>query len=444
MRRVAAWSGAAIALLTAAGAGAQNLDPERLLTATRYDQEYAPIAYSAPATHNRVWRLQQALQRGEVKLQWDAVHGYLPSLLKALEIDPDSQVLVFSSTSLQFSLIDPTNPRALYFNDDTYVGHVPGSPFTEIATLDDEKGLVFHGFDNLRENTTGKLVREGGRCLTCHDTYSMTGGGVPRVVVMSAPVDDPRDDRKWSAATETDDRTPLEQRWGGWYVTGSTGSTRHFGNLPLREQKRDAHLREVKDRRNVSTLGDFFDVSRHMTPYSDVVALMVLEHQAQVQNLITRVDYKVHTVMSAAPSGAAAPGSWNEVGDADRKRLQMMMEPLVRALFMQDAVSLADPVIGSSGFAERFQKLGPADPRGRSLRQLDLSTRLFRYPLSYQIYSPQFAALPPFAIDYLYDRIAEVLSGRDTTGISASLAEADRAAIRDILRATKPDLAKRL
>ena len=83
------------------------------------------------------------------------------------------------------------------------------------------------------------MDREGGRCLTCHDTYSMMGGGVPRVLAMSAPVDVPEDTRTYSSASEVDDRTPISQRWGGWYVSGwylpgKNGPVDHFGNLPLR------------------------------------------------------------------------------------------------------------------------------------------------------------------------------------------------------------------
>ena len=95
----------------------------------------------------------------------------------------------------------------------------------------------------------------------------------------------------------------------------------------------------------------------------------------------------------------------------------------------------------SSGFAERFSKLGPRDSRGRSLRELDLHKRLFRYPLSFEIYSPQFDALPPYAKEYILGRVAEVLKGRDTTGLSAALQPEQRQAITEILIDTKPALA---
>jgi hypothetical protein len=441
------WTVAGLAALLALVAGPAQADPEILPTATRYDVEYPVVAYSGPARKNRVWRLQQQLTSGEVKLKWEPKTGYLRSLLAALEINVDSQLLVFSRTSLQIERISPETPRAVYFNDDTYVGFVQNSPLIELTVIDSDKGAVFYGFEN-RSDYPPEFAREGSRCLTCHDTFSMTGGGVPRVMVLSAPVDDPSDPRTMIAAQDVDDRTPMDVRWGGWYVTGSTGATNHLGNLPVREDRGGDKLRQRRDSRlNLTSLAGYFDTSIVLTDQSDVVALTVLEHQTWLQNLITRVDYKVRTVMEREGDASGATGratpvrSWADISPNDTGRLQQMMEPLVRALFMRDAVALKDPMVGSSGFAARFQKLGPTDSRGRSLRELDLQTRLFRYPLSFLVYSEQLDDLPPYALDYVHARIVEVLQGRDTTGIAASLSAADRKAITEILLDTKPALA---
>ncbi len=214
---------AAAALFGLAGMAAAA-DGDRLRTNVRYDQEYPVIAYSGPATHNRVWRLQQRLESGELKLVWDPRFGYLRSLLQALDINPDSQVLVFSRTSLQVEHIDAHTPRAVYFNDDTYIGYVQNSSLVEVTAIDSEKGPVFYAFDNQENGTPTHMEREGGRCLTCHDTFSMTGGGVPRVMVMSAPVDDKADIRTYTAADETDDRTPL-----AWAVHKTLAEVRERG-----------------------------------------------------------------------------------------------------------------------------------------------------------------------------------------------------------------------
>lgn len=442
LRRVAGILPASAIMAAALWAGGASADTDRLLVnATRYDQEYPVIDYSGSATHNRVWRLQQRLNSGEVKLEWEPRWGYLRSLLKALDINTDSQVLVFSRTSLQTDKISATTPRAIYFNDDTYVGWVQDSALTEFTVIDAHAGVVFFGLDN-RPEPAVRMERDGGRCLTCHDTYSMMGGGVPRVLVMSSPVDDAADTRTFTSASEVDDRTPVSQRWGGWYVTGGHGRQSHFGNLPLREEKGQEALRRTSARDLVS-LGRYFDTNAYLTDKSDIAALMVLEHQSFVQNQITRVNYKVRSMMAREGHGPA-PHSWAEATERDRAQMRTVIEPLVRALFCADAVQLEDRIESTSGFAARFSAQGPRDHRGRGLRELDLNKRLFRYPLSYLIYSEHFDALPDYVLDYVGTRIAEVLNGTDKTGISERFTPAERETIAQILIDTKPRFGKLL
>lgn len=235
-----------MAMLLGCAVTAPAGEPDRLRTPVPYDTEYPVIDYSGPATQNRVWRMHQKMLSGELEFTWDPEFGYLKSLLKALDINPDSQVLVYSRTSLQVEYINGHTPRAVYFNDDTYVGYVQGSPLIEVASIDAGKGAVFYAFENRQDGTPTHMEREGSRCLSCHDTFSQMGGGVPRLMVMSAPVDDASDPREGVTAGETDDRTPLAGRWGGWYVTGSTGKQPHLGNLPLREERAGERLQDRK------------------------------------------------------------------------------------------------------------------------------------------------------------------------------------------------------
>jgi hypothetical protein len=430
--------------------GVANADTDRLIAnAMRYDLEYPEIGYSGPARDNRIWRFQQKLNSGELKLQWEPHFGYLRSVLKALEIDPSSQIMVFSKTSLQTSVINEQTPRAIYFNDDTYVGFVLNSDLVEFASIDAKVGVVFFGMIN-RRDTAPLLERDGGRCLTCHDTYSMMGGGVPRVMIMSAPVDDAADTRTFGSASEVDDRTPIAERWGGWYVSGWYQPGRngppvtHFGNLPLRTENPGPHsdrLRElIPGRDNLGNLSAYFDTSLYLSDKSDVVALLVSEHQTFVQNLITRVKYKASTIMSQSGSGPA-PRAWADIEPRRQAALKQVSEPLLRALFFADAVPLTGQVITSSGYTERFAQRGPKDAEGRSLRDLKLEKRLFRYPLSYMVYTDSFNALPAFVREYIDARIVDVLLGRDQTGIAAKLAPEDRAAIGQILADTLPRFA---
>jgi hypothetical protein len=443
-------------LVAAAGTGAARADTDRLqVSAMRYEQEYPAVQYSGPARDNRIWRLQQKLDSGEVKLQWEPKWGYLRSLLRALEIDISSQTLVFSKTSLQTTKIAEPTPRAIYFNDDTYVGFVQNSDLLEFAAIDAKVGVVFFGMTN-RRDTKPLLDRDGGRCLTCHDTYSMMGGGVPRVMVMSAPVDDAADTRTFSSASEVDDRTPISERWGGWYLSGwylpgeDGKPVTHFGNLPLRAESDNgreagAQLRALAGTRdNRGNVKGYFDTAAYLTDKSDVVALLVMEHQTFVENLITRTRYKSANVMSRDGRDAKGPRTWAGVATRDQDALKAIIDPLLRALFFTDAVPLTGQVVTSSGYTEKFALRGPQDAEGRGLRDLQLEGRLFRYPLSYMIYTESFNSLPPYVLDYIDMRMAEVLTGKDRSGIGSKLSAEDRKAISQILVQTLPRFSGRL
>jgi hypothetical protein len=149
-------------------------------------------------------------------------------------------------------------------------------------------------------------------------------------------------------------------------------------------------------------------------PDSDVVALMVLGHQVRMHNLIARLHRR----------------------SVDGLPFDEDVEDLVRYMLFVDEAPLRGPISGSTTFAADFERLGPRDAGGRSLRQFDLGGRLFRYPLSYLIYSQAFRALPQPVLARVYGRLTEVLSGRDTTPAFARLSSQDRTAITEILTAT--------
>jgi hypothetical protein len=405
----------------------------------RYDSEYPAIHYTGPATANSIARLQERLERGELKLAWREPRGYLDAILRELDIPVSSQVLVYSKTSLQFPLINGGNPRALYFGDDAFVGWVRGSDLLEFAAMDAERGLVFY---SLLNRPTAKLLveRENNRCLTCHDTFSMTGGGVPRFMVNSSIVDRNGSQLTDRISGQVTDRTPIAERWGGWYVTGGHGDQQHLGNLQL-ERWHDGDPLDLTKTGNLRTLAALFDTQGYAMPTSDIVALLVMEHQSTVYNLITRLNFKARTVLAREGvelPGGLGPKTWEEMSPRDTRLMRAMMEPLVRAMLFAGAAPLSASVTGSAGYERDFTAPGPRDSRGRSLRDLDLRTRLFRYPLSYLVYSAAFDALPFYATDYVYRRFAEILGGVDGTAEYAHLSAEDRRAILAILLETKP------
>jgi hypothetical protein len=415
--------GLGVAVATAAAADQGQTNPFALATPTKlsYDTEYPVMHYGRTPTHNAIARLQQRLQSGEVKLSFSEPRGYLDSLLAALAIDPSSQALVYSKTSLQTGAISAATPRAIYFDTDTYVGFVQGSGNLELGTMDSELGQVFYVLPN-RRNAAVQIERQTLDCLACHDTYEMSGGGVPRFLLMSSYVNVRGDQLTHEDSILTTDETPIESRWGGWYVTGQTGKQVHVGNIQVHTVQELVKLDSVR-RGNIDTLDALFNTAPYLTDKSDVVALLVLQHQVTVQNLLTRANFEVREAL--AKSG-------NRAGALSRKtqgELHGFMDDLAKAMLFGDAVPYTDTIRGNSGFDAWFQKQGPRDPQGRSLRELDLKTRLFRYPLSYLVYTPSFDALPDYVRDYVYGRFAAVLKGSDTL---------------QILTATKPSFAQYL
>ena len=184
----------------------------------------------------------------------------------------------------------------------------------------------------------------------------------------------------------------------------------------------------VTARRSAATsLGDFFDVRGYPAASSDIAALLVFDHQMRINNLLTGANWRVRIAAADAPATTAAVA-----GDAAAE--------LVDALLFVDEAPLAGPVTGAPGFAEEFTARGPFDAGGRSLRQLDLRTRLMRFPCSYMIYSDAFEQLPAVARDAVYARLWAILSGSDAAPRYARLSAADRRAIIEILRDTKKDL----
>ena len=415
----------------------------------RYDTEYPTMHYATAPRGDAIEKLEARLSSGAVKLD-AGPRGYLDSLLAALDIDASSQTLVFSQTSLQSRRINPRTPRAIYFNDDVYVAWVQNGPL-EIASLDPNLGPVFYLLDN---DTKGAKIaprppftRELTRCLSCHDSYSLSGGGVPRFIVGSGytgPAGNLVSHEGWILV---EDSTPLEDRWGGWYVTGKSGEQKHLGNVLIRNQQDFDRLDELR-RGNLETLDALFDTKPYLTDKSDIVALLILEHQVNAQNAITRTNFDIRTAIdrergaSHAKDGYELPA--DQLSAETRKAIDEAVEPLVRTLLFADETTLTAPVSGDPRFVEQFMSRAIKDPSGRSLRDLDRRTRMFRYPLSYVVYSPAFDALPRAAREAVYRRIGALLRGAQGDAMVARLRPDERTAILEIFAATKAEFAAAL
>ncbi len=355
-------------------------------------------AQEAPGT-NAIERLQARIDSGEASLTFEpSGQGYLQSLLEELGMDPHSQLLVFSAGSLQFMHINQETPRAIYHDDDLSVAWVQGGDMLEIIATDVE-GLAFYTLD---ANAPGPVFeRRHNECVICHgfatrwapghmigDSDTGPGGKVLNLTL----------DRIFNL---TDQRTPFAERYGGWYVTGQTGDMAHRGNVTL-DPERPTVL--PSGGLNVLSLADHLDIAQYLAPTSDIVSLLVLEHKVGFVNLTMQIN--------AQYRGLNNPALDPRLQATDRD-IDESIEHLVRYMTFVNEMPLPSPVQGNAVYRQNFESQGHRDQLGRSLHELDLQRSVFRYPLSFMVYSEAFERLHPFAKKRVWRRLHDVLSGRD-------------------------------
>ena len=328
-------------------------------------------------------------------------------MLNALDVPFSSQILVFSKTSFQASRISPRTPRAIYHNDEVTVGWVKGGDVVEFAVADARLGVVFYTMDQERVSRP-TIDRRGNECLQCHDSGATLG--VPGFVVRSVVPDRSGMPLFPGIAYLTDHRSPMKERWGGWYVTGTHGDTRHMGNSFVEKGESSDQL-DTEKYANLTDLRRHFDNGAYLEPTSDLVALMTIEHQTRMTNLISRLNYEFRLERDTNPA----------------------VEELVKYMLFADEALLDAPVKGASNFAADFARSARRDRKGRSLRDLDLTRRLLKYPCSYLIYSELFDGLPASAKEQVYRRLWDVLNASDNNA-------AGHRAVLEILIDTKPGL----
>jgi hypothetical protein len=403
---------AAAVWLGSVGAVAAQLQHPTLL------RNHTAIRYDSTASRDPIAQLNERLKRGEVTLERRGPSGYLQSVLEALRVPVESQMLVFSKTSFQAPKIGPKNPRAIYFNDTVSVGWVRGGEVLEFVGQDPTQGAVFY---TMSQASDKPVFERSDSCVSCH--ASEATHYVPGMFIGSVfPGLDGT--TMYGPAYTTDHRSPFEIRWGGWFVTGTHKAARHMGNAVASDAS-DLTAMITPQTVHVTDLEGRFDKTGYLSLHSDLVALLVIEHQAKMLNLITRVGWEAR------------------IGEKESGRtLDQAAAELVDYLLFVDEATLPGPITGTSRFAEVFTARGPRDSRGRSLRELSLEKRLLRYPCSYLIYSEPFDGMPANAKAAVYDRLWEILSGQERDRRYDVLTAADRRAIREILSETKPDVAE--
>ncbi len=425
-RSIGLWLVPALAILVSSRARAE------------FPFESAPIHYLTSPLDDPVARLQAKLERGEVLLNYDEKRGYLPAVLEQLRVPVSSQVLVFSKTSFQRTKISRLAPRAVYYNDETYVGFVQHGDVVELSSTDPRQGAVFYTLGQQKVDRP-MFVRQTHDCLQCHassKTQEVPGHLVRSVFpdMSGMPV--------FNAGTfTTSHESPLKERWGGWYVSGRHGNQVHMGNVVVTDRRRPEHL-DTAAGANLTELSPLVDTSPYLSGHSDIVALMVLEHQTKAHNLITAANYHARLALEYEKGMSQVLGKTDDVlSRSTQRRIEGPAEKLLRYMLFVDEAPLEGKIEGTSGFAKEFAARGPRDRCGRSLRDFDLERRLFKYPCSYEIYSEAFDNLPEVAKSYIYRRLREILTNQDQTADYRRISAADRQAIFEILRDTKPELA---
>jgi hypothetical protein len=408
------------------------------LSAAAADLNLPPINYDKATPENAVARLQREMSAGKAKMIHDDERGYLKSVLAALKVPVSSQVLVFSKTSLQRSRISPKTPRAIYFNDDIYIGYCVHGDVMEVSVADPALGAVFYTLDQ-EPAERPRFARQTEACLICHGSSSTRG--IPGHLMRSVHPDRTGELILASGTYRTDDSSPFDERFGGWYVTGRHGGMKHQGNRVYRNRRDYDDPDAPAENQNVTDLKPFFTNGIHLAPHSDIVALMVLGHQTSMHNHIARATLETRSALHYQEElNKAFQEPRTTKYDSVRSRIASVGDDLLKRLLFCEEATLTAAVEGTSGFAKEFAQRGPFDKTGRSLRQFDLATRLFKYPCSFLIYSDSFDAMPAEVRDYVLRRLHDVLTGNDADKAFRHLTAADRQAILGILRDTKPNL----
>ncbi len=402
----------AVLLALCGSVAAQADEPKRIEITDFVPYGREPVEYFAAKTNDAVSRLQERLQSGTVKLTADSSRGYLKSLLAELRIPTSSQLLVFSKTARNPDLIGPKHPRAIYFNDEVTVGWVPGALELELTASDPEKGITFYTLAQPTKDapSTELQFHRKDQCLACHAGRSTFE--VPGLLLRAFQTD--ASGKPVMGYSVMNQDSPYEKRWGGWFVVGTPPGFDHRGNL-IGNEDNELDRDEPGFRASRRNLNDLERLNEYATDTSDIIAHLVLAHQTHGLNLIARVGLEAR---------------FHRRSDAEEK--------LVRCLVFADEPRLPRPLdaatISKSEYRAWFESQRPTAGAGRSLRQFDLQTRVFKHRLSYLIEHPMFVGLPADCRARLFARLRAGFSSQPAAPGFDHLSEAERSTLHEIVK----------
>lgn len=361
-----------------------------------------PHSYWEREPRDRFARVMAEVAAGRLALDPSGEKELLASLLRALDIPDSSQLLVYSATSIQSERINPRNPRGLYFNEDTFVGYVPGGRL-EVASLDPEAGMVFYIFDRLTTAAVPRFVRSD-RCMNCHaDTPSFRR---PGLVVHSVAVTWDGSSQETYRYDEMGHTVPLDVRFGGWHLTGGHGLARTHANL-IGDLTPNGLVTEP------NPPGKNFDLRRYPRPTSDILVHLVHEHQVGFVNRVVQSVYLARENPTVEQLDAFADDFTAYI------------------LFDREAPLPAGGVRGDPDFVRDFRARDPA--RGPSLRDFDLRERIFKHRASFMVETPVWSLVPDPIRTRVLARLDRALAPAGPASEKFGIGVDEKRAIRDIL-----------
>ena len=385
------------------------------------DFRSAPHNYLDWKPRDRFAMIKERIQQGEVKIDTSNDKAFLKSMLDALSIPASSQIMVFSASSLQSEIINPGNPRARYFNEDTYIGWVPGG-LIEIIAADPEMGPMFYVYDRLRPGGAVPSVQRSTKCMNCHAGNATRR--LPGLIAESLLVSRAGSSLETFRRDVQGHQIPLESRFGGWHLTGQHNISDHRANVMGIPNAGKNTIVPVEP-------GQYSDLSLHLLPTSDILPNLIHEHQIGFEN---RLVYAIYTLRQLKHENKGLMGA------AAKAEIEERAEEMARYItFAEEAKFPAKGITGDPAYAEDFLRDRKVTKAGISLKDLDMKTRMFKHRCSYMLYTDTWKEAPKELKDRVYYHMALYL--RDQPDAQhAHIPAAERMAIRSILKETMNDL----
>jgi hypothetical protein len=332
-------------------------------------------------------KFMEKVEKGVVMLNYKSDHAYLNSLLKELGISPYSQLLVYSTTSLQLSRISPRNPRAIYFSDDIYVGYVPGGQI-EIIGIDPQLGAIPYIFNLPQaQDTTHPKIYRSKRCMNCHASKEM--GGAPGLLVGSVipgPGGGTIDAFRRNIFGHD---IPFAKRFGGWHITGENPFPQSWANQTGMMKSGQIH-------KILNPPGKYFTWDNYPVQGSSLIPHLLLEHQVGFTNLCIFATYK-----------------FRELNDSKEDFIQEQTDQLLSYILFEKEATLPESIIDKkTRYVMDFEGKMYPDSGQNSLRQLNLVSRILDLRCSYMIFSNSFSGLPIPIKNVLSQKLFNLLSSQ--------------------------------